>query len=155
MGLPPPPRASASSAVDSLVAFPPASYLESAHVVAGLRACGLRSLEEPATFLWAAERVAAAAEAERLAAAEEGGKVAAAEEGVHHGQGQLQGQLQGHLQGQLRGVAEEPARTRRDQLAACGLALLKLLLARWSKLGAELQSRHLVTLRRAAFIPRS
>ena len=41
--------------------FPPAEYMQSAAVVAGLRACGMRSLDEPTTFLDVAEGVAAAA----------------------------------------------------------------------------------------------
>ena len=44
----------------SVQLFPPASYTQSSTVLAGLRACGMRSLEEPAVFLDVAEGVAAA-----------------------------------------------------------------------------------------------
>ena len=44
----------------SMRLFPPTAYTQSAYVVTGLRACGMRSLDEPATFLAVAEGVAAA-----------------------------------------------------------------------------------------------
>ena len=48
----------------STTLFPPASYVDCPGVVAGLRACGMRSLDEPRTFLAVAEGVAAAGKAQ-------------------------------------------------------------------------------------------
>ena len=102
--------APARSALASLGAFPPLAYLSSPQAMAGLRACGMASLDEPDTFVRACEAVAAAAE-------------------------------------------ETPAglNSLKSPVAAVGLALFELMLARWAKLA--LHSRHIAQLVCIKFVP--
>ena len=90
--------------------FPPAEYTSSPHVVAGLRSCGMRSLNEPNTFL------------EVAASVERAGQEFISDEA-------------------------------QERTAAVGLALLRMLIERWSRLGGEMSQAQMTTLKRTCFVP--